>query len=474
MNYFKQNTQLVGFFLAVLLGLVAARRIEYRQTLLLAASFVFMAAVYRWQNVLSCLLLLCCGFQLGLFRGTAYMYQLSRYKSLFARPVVVTAQAETDAVYSDKGMLSFDANQLVVRQPETVALLGKIKVEGRGESMVYRGDQLQVSGKLSPTRGAAQARMSFANIKVTQRHQSRLDVVRRRFIAGLQSSIPEPEASFGAGLLLGQRSTIPKEVNDQLSVTGLTHLVAVSGYNLTIIIMAVRKLLQKGSKFQIVVAASALMLVFVMLTGLSASIIRAALVSSLSLLAWYYGRQFKPVLLLALAAAITAAWNPYYIWSDIGWYLSFLAFFGVLVIAPAISGLRRKSPKLLGSLVTETVSAQVMTVPIIMYIFGRVSIIGLVANVLVVPLVPLAMLLTLIAGLGPLSWLPVSGLLAWPAKTLLTYMIDISAQFSRLPHAAAELSIDVYSMTIAYGAIVIVVMLLKRIAVRRNVQNVLE
>ncbi len=433
-----------------------------------------IVALYRRRNLIGCLALLACGFLFGLLRGSVYMRHLADYQSLFNRPIVITATAETDAIYSDKGQLSLDASHVVVQQPKALLLAGKIKLEGRGEAMVYRGDQLQVSGKFSPTRGAVQARMSFANIKVTQRKQSRLDVVRRRFIAGLQSSIPEPEASFGAGLLLGQRSTIPKEVNDQLSATGLTHLVAVSGYNLTIIIMAVRKLLQKGSKFQIVAAASALMLVFVMLTGLSASIIRAALVSSLSLLAWYYGRQFKPVLLLALAAAITAVWNPFYIWSDIGWYLSFLAFFGVLVIAPAISGLRHKSPKLLGSLVTETVSAQIMTIPIIMYIFGRVSIIGLVANVLVVPLVPLAMLLTLIAGIGALSWLPVSGLLAWPAKTLLTYMIDISAQFSQLPHAAAELSIDAYIMTLAYGTIVLGVILLRRIGIRRKPLNVLE
>lgn len=447
----KQSTQLVGLFLCTLLGLVAARRLVWPSVGSLVLVALCVLAICRHRSVVGFVALLLCGFLFGWLRGSVYMRHLADYQALFNRTIVITAVAETDAIYSDKGQLSLDASHVVVQQPQALLLAGKIKLEGRGEAMVYRGDQLFVNGKLSPTRGAAQARMSFASIKVTQRQQSQLDVWRRRFIAGLQSSIPEPEASFGAGLLLGQRSTIPKEVNDQLSATGLTHLVAVSGYNLTIIIMAVRKLLQKGSKFQIVMAAGGLMLIFVMLTGLSASIVRASLVSGLSLLAWYYGRQ-----------------------SDIGWYLSFLAFFGVLVIAPAIIGLRRKSPKLLGSLVTETVSAQIMTIPIIMYIFGRVSIIGLVANVLVVPLVPLAMLLTLIAGIGALSWLPVSGLLAWPAKTLLTYMIDISAQFSQLPHAAAELSIDAYSMTLAYGTIVLGVILLRRIGIRRKPLNVLE
>lgn len=142
----------------------------------------------------------------------------------------------------------------------------------------------------------------------------------------MQSALPEPAASFGLGLLIGQRSTIPKSVSLQLAAVGLTHVVAVSGYNLTIIMRAVRKLLRKRSKYQSTVASLLLIGIFLLFTGFSASIVRAAIVSTLSLWAWYYGRTFRPIVLILLAAVITAGVYPIYLWSDIGWYLSFLAF----------------------------------------------------------------------------------------------------------------------------------------------------
>jgi len=71
--------------------------------------------------------------------------------------------------------------------------------------------------------------------------------------------------------------------------------------------------------------------------GTSASIVRAAVISVLTLAAWYYGRAIRPLLLLLLAAAVTAYANPVYLWADISWYLSFLAFFGILVLGPLVT-----------------------------------------------------------------------------------------------------------------------------------------
>lgn len=406
----------------------------------------------------------------GLWRGSSYMVHLGNYQQLFRKQITMTAQADTDAIYTKNSQLSFDVVQPRVVKPKPQALVGKIKVEGFGVPMIYKGDLLQLQGSMSPTKGSAQAKLSFAKISLINRGSSPIETLRRRFVASLISVLPEPEAPFGAGLLLGQRSTIPKDVSDQLSATGLTHLVAVSGYNLTIIIVAVRKIMGGASKFQSTMTATGLMLLFVLLTGLSASIIRAALVSSLSLLAWYYGRQFKPLLLILGTAAATAFWNPFYLWSDIGWYLSYLAFFGVLMIAPVLSAAigRGKKPKLVGALLAETVSAQIMTLPIIMYIFGRVSVIGLLANVLVVPMVPLAMLLTLIAGIAGMGYVPLAGWVAWPAKILLTYMIDLVGILSHFPHASFQQLISLPLMLAGYAAILIVSLLLWRFLVSRK------
>jgi competence protein ComEC len=260
--------------------------------------------------------------------------------------------------------------------------------------------------------------------------------IRRKFDAGAQTALPEPLASFALGLLIGQRATLPADVKQNLLHAGLTHIIAVSGYNLTIILQASGGLLARFSKRLTTTLSLTLIGVFLLLAGSSASIVRAAIVSMLSILAKYYGRSFKPLNLILLAAAVTAWANPVYLWSDVSWYLSFLAFFGVLVVSPLIqkrwpwSGLNT----LIGAVMLESVCAEIMSWPYIVYTFGQMSLIGLPANVLITTLVPLAMLLSLIAGLAGMLVAPLAGWLAWPARMLLNYMLDTARLLADIPH----------------------------------------
>jgi competence protein ComEC len=199
-------------------------------------------------------------------------------------------------------------------------------------------------------------------------------------------------------------------------------------------------------------------------TGMSASIVRASIVSGLGIWAWYYGRAIKPVLLISFAAALTAGWSPLYLWGDIGWYLSFLAFFGVLVIAPLVTKriYADREPRFLQAILIETTCAQVMTLPLILYIFQQVSFISLLANVLVIPLVPIAMLVSLMAGLAGM-WVPaIAGWFAWPAQMILTYMLDIAAMLSRVPHAVAKYALSLTALVFLYGVIVVVLLVMWR------------
>jgi competence protein ComEC len=223
-------------------------------------------------------------------------------------------------------------------------------------------------------------------------------------------------------------------------MVGLVHIIAVSGYNLTIILRAVKGLLSKHSRRMSLLLAFALIGVFLLFAGASASIVRAAMVSVLSLLAAYYGRNVKPLVLIMLAAAITAWLNPFYVWSDISWYLSFLAFFGVMIVAPLVLVRlpKRLQTSLIATVALESLCAELMTLPYILHVFGQVSFIGLLANVLVVALVPLAMLLCLVAGLAGMLLPAVVGWFAWPARLLLTYMLDIADMLSRIPHVFVQ------------------------------------
>jgi competence protein ComEC len=102
----------------------------------------------------------------------------------------------------------------------------------------------------------------------------------------------------------------------------------------------------------------------------------------------------------------------------------------------------------------ETISAELMTIPIILYVFGQISLIGLPANVFVVTLIPLSMLLGLLAGLAGMLIAPIASWLAWPAIQLLNYMLDIARIFASLPHTFLQnLDFKLGQMLIAYGLV---------------------
>ncbi len=370
----------------------------------------------------------------GWQRGSFSMIKLQAYQARYGHVVSLEAVAIDDAVYGKKSQISFEASQVLLSDGER--LTGKIQLSGFGVNAVFQGDRVRASGKLFPGYGAYQGRISFAKLHVTSHHPTLVADIRRRFAAGMQSSLPEPLASFAMGLLIGQRATLPPAVKQELLMVGLTHIIAVSGYNLTIMLGASRRLAGKRSKRLSTLIALGLMGIFLLLAGASASIVRAAIVSMLSIGAGYYGRSYKPLNLILMAAAITAWANPFYVWSDISWYLSFLAFFGVLLLAPLL--VERLRPGWHNSVVVmvgiESICAEIMTLPFILHNFGQMSLIGLPANILVVTLIPLAMLCSLVAGLAGMLTVSVAGWLAWPARILLTYMLDVAHILAHVPH----------------------------------------
>ena len=455
---FKRTTLITLGLAAFLAGLGLARTKLYADGGWMWLTLLLVLVTARKKNAHAAVCIMLFGLAFGWWRGSGYVHQLAWYGRLANRPVIVQGIADSDGIYGSNTQLVFDLNHLQVQDPVAIGLVGKLNIKGFGVPMVYKGDKVEVEGKLYPTRGSRQANISFAQIKILASARSPVDNVRRRFQAGMQSALPEPLASFGLGLLIGQRDTLPTKVSKQLSAVGLTHIVAVSGYNLTIIIWAARMLLKKRSKYQTTAVAIILIGLFLLVTGLSASIVRAAIVSGLSLWAWYYGRRFRPLLLLLIAAALTAGFYPLYLWSDIGWYLSFLAFFGVMIIAPLVMKrlYHKRQPQFLAALIIETSAAQLMTLPLIMYIFGEFSVIALVANILVVPLVPLAMLLSLIAGLSGMLLPQFAGWLAWLPRIVLTYMLDIVNLLARLPFALTHTGLDIKGMLAIYGLVVFI------------------
>jgi competence protein ComEC len=460
MRRFKRTTLISVGCLCLLLGIWSARYVALPALWPLPVCPGLL--ILRRKKFASVVAVIILGLALGLWRGGAYADKANQLKSLASRPVTIAVTANSDAVYGNNSQIEFTAAKTKLESGQSLA--GSFKISGFGEPMVYRGDLVQVKGKLYLTRGSNQAQISYAQLQRLGADNNWINRFTRRFNAGMQSALPEPNASFGLGLIIGQRNNLPSDLTNALIVVGLVHIVAVSGYNLTVITRAISRL-KLGSKYQRLVLSLALIAIFILMTGFSASIVRAAIVSTLGLWAWFYGRKFKPVVLIGLAAAITGFANPFYVWGDMSWYLSFLAFFGVLVIAPLLSRkLFARPPKLITLVLLETLSAELMTLPLIMMSFSQLSLIGLVANLLVVPLIPLAMLLCAVAAFAGMLVPSFAGWLAWPANWLLTYILDVIRLMSAIPGIFLRRSISPTTMIYFY----VLVLLLTLIAYRQK------
>ena len=255
--------------------------------------------------------------------------------------------------------------------------------------------------------------------------------------------------------------SIPKDLSDQLALVGLTHIIAVSGYNLTIIVQAMRRLFGKKSAYQAVLFSGLLIVGFLLVAGSSAPINRAAIVSGLGLLAWYFGRVIRPSVLLLVSGAATGLVNPLYVWGDPGWYLSFLAFAGVLLLAPAITRryFSHKPPGVVKQTLIETLCAQIATAPYVLYLFGGVSVIAPVAtvdfktsssNVLVLPMIPVVMLLLFTVGVVAMISVPVAVVIGTIPSALLTLQIWVIDRLSRVSWARTEVEISLAVMIISF------------------------
>ncbi|MDR1969725.1 MAG: ComEC/Rec2 family competence protein [Candidatus Nomurabacteria bacterium] len=457
---------------------------------------------------------LAAGLILGLGRGTWTRVDLNIFSDWIGQEVVLKGVVEEDPdigashdlrikIVNSEVILSDDYDKLSGEVENFndyfTSLPGQIWVSAMARgAVVKRSDVVEISGKLKSGFGTFPASMSFANLVVVTSVPGAdpMRDIRDAFGDKLRTVIEAPAADLGMGILAGQKTALPADLSAAFIVASLTHIVVASGYNLTILIRFARRLFAKISRFAALSFGGLLVFAFACTTGFSPSMTRAALVAGFSLLAWYYGRRFHPIVLLSLVASITVAMEPNVIWGDAGWYLSFLSFVGVIILAPLIkdyfwgrdkkltvplitrfwSKFRRRyfskknfiaptprEPSFnLRQIFIETTSAQIMAAPIIALFMGQFSPYGLIANLVVLPILPLVMLLTFIAGIASFA-LPMflAQIIAAPAQWLLDYIINVARWVSDLPGASQEIIISPWVSAGVFAVIVAVIFYLK-------------
>ncbi|HET7060240.1 MAG TPA: ComEC/Rec2 family competence protein [Candidatus Saccharimonadales bacterium] len=403
------------------------------------------------------------GLVLGLWRGENRLAETSNYRVFIGQTVQLHGTIADDITVKS-GQAGLRLRDVRIGQTR---LGGQVWASSSTGLSLKRGDQIELSGELRPGFGSYAASMSFAKLTSAIRppggDPSRS--VRDAFDTGLERTVPQQEAALGIGYLTGQHNLVPDILIKQLQLVGLIHLVIAGGYNVTILVRLIRRLCLRISKRLAMLAAGGMLFGLTLVAGFVAPMARTAIVTSLSLATWYYGRWPHPVVLLSVAAATTAFIDPAFVWGDVGWYMTFVAYGGLIVLGPMLKrwfwGEEHHGE--IKQIIVDTLAVQIVTTPLMAFAFQQYSIYGLPANLLVLPFMPLTMLAATVAGAAGM-FLPAAAThwAGWPASVLLSYTSKVTVWMAGAPGAGAVARLDARGMVLAYAAILLFIWRLKR------------
>ncbi len=297
---------------------------------------------------------------------------------------------------------------------------------------------------------------------------TQLQHMQGRFVEIISLYVNEPAASLASGMLFGATS-MSKELIQTFRVAGISHIVVLSGFNVAIVISFVLLVLVFVPLSIRIFLAVVLVTLFVLMVGGEASIVRATIMSFIGLLALLIGRAYvaRQALLLSLMAIVF--YEPANLLYDASLHLSFLATAGIVYMNDGVKNMLQKiQSRTYQEIITTTVCAYVATLPYVMYTFGTASIYALVANFIVLPLVPIMMLLTFVVTvIAPLAHVP--ALIVGYVDTLLgNFIIFVAQTVERLPFASLPVSISFTAMCIVYFSLIVVYIFLIRIYTLRS------
>ena len=288
--------------------------------------------------------------------------------------------------------------------------------------------------------------VSFAKVEVISKDNG--NVVKKYlfraknfFLDKINFAISPPESYLLAGLVLGEKSNFSQELNDAFIRTGTIHIVALSGYNVTIVAEWIMSIFSFAGASSIYFGIFGILL-FVLMTGGASTGIRAGIMAVLALMARKTGRMYDAARGLVLAGVIMIIWNPMILIYDVSFQLSFLATFAVIYITPKTLKYFYWVPARLGlrDIINVTTTVYLFMLPFILYKMGNLSLVALPANFLILPLIPITMLLGFVTGFVGMI-LPLASLLpGYVTSALLGYELFVIEQFAALPFASLTIS----------------------------------
>lgn len=282
--------------------------------------------------------------------------------------------------------------------------------------------------------------------------------VKRRFLDNLGRLVHEPERSLLAGLLVGDKQSLGKEWIDKFRDVGVVHLVVLSGYNIAIVAETVIALSSLAFPAVAPLLASFAIILFALMVGASATVVRASLMALLVIFARRIGRQYDITTALALAGFLMLLHNPHILVFDPSFQLSFLATLGLIYGAPAIEPYFKFLPARFGlrDIATATIATQIFVLPLLLFMTGSLSVVSLPANLAILLVVPAAMLFGFLAGALSFVSFAIATPFALVVSLILSYQLAVVDLFSRVPYAAVAVgALPGAAMFSLYGAIAV-------------------
>jgi competence protein ComEC len=331
---------------------------------------------------------------------------------------------------------------------DVVRLRGYLKTPPGGEAFSYQ-DYLAHQGIRSYIPDAKATLLPFVGGNILLRQ---VYAFKDQAFAHIDRIFPDPEAALFAGILLGNDNGLPASLQQAYKNTGTAHIIAISGFNIAIIaglfVALFSRLLgrRKGS-----IIAILGILLYTLLVGATASVVRAAIMGGLAIFARQLGRRQNGLVTLSFTATLMALFNPQVLW-DVGFQLSFAASLGLILYAQPLEAWAvrlisrfvpsEKAEKIAGPIAAYlffTLAAQLTTLPIMAYQFGRISLISLVANPFILPAQPAVMVLGGLALILSFIYLPLGKLAGWIAWPFAAYTNRTVEFFNGFPHGVIVL-----------------------------------
>lgn len=392
----------IGFALGLILGVL----INIAPSLLLA---VAVLAIRLWTRRGTWLVIFTIALTLGMWRVQFTQQKLERDTTAILQATSPLSGLVVRAS-EQYGRQSLDLTQL---RQEVGGLNGGVRVTSSDITSIVLGDRMRIDCRWAPLDFAKRRRGQSQGILAECRNPRTLEILGRDqtwrgwlarsrggVVRRINRQYHHPQSDLLAGILLGVQESMSADLRTSFRATGTSHIVALSGFNVTIIITLLATLLSTLVGRRLAIWPMMVLIGgFVIMTGASASVTRAAVMAVIVLTAQQLGRPVAPSRLLCYAFLIMTLVNPLILQYDLGFQLSFLATIGLVYLTPLIEirvGWLPTWGAIRGNL-SSTLGAMAATEPLLLWEFGRLSIVAPLVNMLVLPFVPLIMALGTVA-----------------------------------------------------------------------------